>query len=432
MARTRFAVGLALVCAAAIAAAIVLAWPPEIEKVTPPAPGSFDRYRVAEGEDLAKLGNCAGCHTAEPSRPLAGGRGLPTPFGKVFATNITPHPDDGIGAWSREAFGRAMRRGIARDGTHLYPAFPYDHFTHTTELQLDALYAWLMTRRPIAGRAPETKLDGVAGWRPVMAAWNLVFLHEGPFADDPSQTPQWNRGSALVDGLAHCGGCHTPRDRLGAEDRSRLFDGAQIEGWYAPSLNAGSPAVRPWTTDELYAYLRTGLGPRHAAAAGPMGGVTRALSQVPDEDVRAIAVYVASLMATAPAARQDQGEPVDRLSDAARAHPEAATLFAGACATCHEPGAPMMQQGRPHLAWGTPLHTDNARDTVAIIMKGMVSPAGPTGPTMPAYADLLDDRQVQELAAYLRARFTVKPPWPDVNAAVAQSRQQEARQGEQK
>jgi mono/diheme cytochrome c family protein len=418
-------VGIALACAAAVAAVIVFAWPPEMEKITPPAPGSFDRYRVAEGEDLARLGNCGGCHTAEPSRPLAGGRALPTPFGTVYATNITPHPDDGIGTWSREAFGRAMRRGIARDGTHLYPAFPYDHFTRTTDRQLDALYAWLMTRRPIAGRAPETKLGGVAGWRPVMAAWNLVFLREGLTADDPAQTPQWNRGRALVAGLAHCGACHTPRDRLGAEDRSRLFDGAEIEGWHAPPLNARSPAVRPWTVDALYTYLRTGLSPRHAAAAGPMGGVTRALSQAPDEDVRAIAVYVASLIATAPAAHQDSAKPIDRLADAARAHPEGATLFAGACATCHDMGAPMMQQGRPHLAWGTPLHMDDARNTVAIIMKGLTSPAGPTGPTMPAYADMLDDRQVQELAAYLRARFTDKPPWPDVPAAVAEMRQGE-------
>jgi mono/diheme cytochrome c family protein len=415
------------VCAGAVAAAIVLAWPPEIEKVTPPAPESFDRHRVAEGEDLARLGNCAGCHTAEPSRALAGGRALPTPFGTVFATNITPHPEDGIGAWSREAFGRALRRGIARDGTHLYPAFPYDHFTHVTDEQLDALYAWLMTRRPIAGRAPPTRLDGMAGWRPAMAAWNLLFLREGPIADDPAQTPQWNRGRALVAGLAHCGACHTPRHRFGAEDRSRLFDGAEIEGWYAPPLNARSPAVRPWTADELYAYLRTGLGSRHAAAAGPMGEVTRALSQVPEDDVRAIAVHVASLMATAPAAQQDAAEPIDRRADATRAHPEGATLFAGACATCHDTGAPMMQLGRPHLAWGTPLHTDNARDTVAIIMQGLVSPAGATGPTMPAYADLLDDRQVQELASYLRVRFTDKPPWPDVQSTVVQ-----ARQGEQK
>src|SRR5437868_15178653 len=130
-------------------------------------------------------------------------------------------------------------------------------------------------------------------------------------------------------------------------------------------------------------------------------------------------------MAEAPAAKQDRPEPVDRLAAAQQAHPEAASLFAGACAMCHEPGAPMMQQGRPPLAWGTPLHEDNAHDAVRIIMRGLIPPAGPASPTMPPFADMLDDRQVRELTAYLRARFTDKPPWSDVGDVVAQARQGE-------
>ena len=417
------AVGIVLVCGAAAAGAAALAWHPEIATVSPPAPGSFDRVLVAEGEDTAKLGNCSGCHTAEPARPLAGGRPMETPFGKVFVANITPHPDDGIGAWSREAFGRAMRRGIARNGEHLYPAFPYEHFTHATDRELDALYAWLMTRRPIAGRAPETRLEGVYGFRPIVAGWNLLHLREGPLANDPNRSAEWNRGRALAEGLAHCGGCHTPRDRWSAEDTARAYDGGVVDGWYAPPINARSPAVRPWTEQLLYSYFRTGLSPAHAAAAGPMGGVTRALAQVPEADVRALAVYVASLMVDAPATKQDTPEPVDRFAVAREKHPEAATLFAGACAVCHEPGAPMMLQGRPPLAWGTPLQADNPNDTVRIILKGLTSPAGPAGPTMPAFSDLLDDRQVADLTAYLRSRFTEKPAWSDVGDAVAQARQ---------
>ena len=415
------AVGIAFVCAAGVVAALALAWHPEIDKVTPPAPGSFDRYLVAEGEDMAKLGNCAGCHTNDPAKPLAGGRALDTPFGKVVATNITPH-EDGIGTWSGEAFERAMRRGIARNGSQLYPAFPYDHFTHASDHQIEALYAWLMTRRPIAGRAPETRLAGIYGFRPVVAAWNALYLNEGPLPTDPSKPSQWNRGRMLVEGLGHCSGCHTPRDRFGAEDGAHAYDGAWSEGWYAPPLNARSPAVRTWTPDELFAYLRTGLAPHHAAAAGPMAGVTRALAQVPEEDVRAIAVYIAALMERAPASKQDQPQPVDRLTVAQQQHPEAAALYAGACATCHDPGAPMMLQGRPVLSWGTPLHEDNPHDTVRIILQGLMPPGGAAGPTMPAYADMLSDQQVQELAAYLRTRFTNKPAWSDVPAAVAEAR----------
>ena len=416
------AVGILLVCAAGVVAAAALAWHPEIDRITPPAAASFDRYLVAEGEDLAGLGNCAGCHTDQPSKPLAGGRALDTPFGKVFAPNITPHPQDGIGTWSRKAFERAMRRGIARDGTQLYPAFPYDHFTHATDRQIEALYAWLMTRRPIAGQAPETRLAGLYGVRPAVAAWNLLYLNEGPLPTDASRSSQWNRGRTLVEGLGHCGGCHTPRDRFGAEDSARAYDGAWIEGWYAPPLNAHSPAVRAWTPEELYTYLRTGLGPQHAAAAGPMGSVTRALAQVPDDDVRAIATYVSSLMANAPAGKPEPPQPVDRPAVAQQQHPQAAVLFAGTCAVCHEPGAPMMQQGRPSLAWGTPLHEDNPHDTVRIILQGLTPPTGASGPTMPAYADILSNQQVQELAAYLRTRFTDKPAWSDVPSAVAEAR----------
>jgi mono/diheme cytochrome c family protein len=421
----RLGTAIALGLAALLGAAFAMAWHPEIDKIAPPSIASFDRSLVAQGEDLARLGNCAGCHTADKARPLAGGRALETPFGQVFATNITPDPRDGIGAWSRDALARALRRGIARNGEHLYPAFPYDHYTRASDGEIDALYAWLMTRRPVAGPAPATRLAGIFGWRPLVAGWNLLYLREGPLADDPAQSAEWNRGRALVEGLAHCGGCHTPRDRLGAEDKQRAFDGAWTEGWYAPPLNARSPAVRPWTVDELHVYLRTGLGPKHAAAAGPMGGVTRALAQAPDQDVHAIAVYVASLMADAPATKQDRPETVDRLTVAQQAHPEAASLFSGACAVCHEPGAPMMQQGRPPLAWGTPLHEDNAHDAVRIIMRGLIPPAGPASPTMPPFADMLDDRQVRELTAYLRARFTDKPPWSDVGDVVAQARQGE-------
>lgn len=418
----RLATSVLVVCGALAAGVVALAWQPEIEKIPPPAPTSFDRESIARGQDLAQIGNCSGCHTAEPDRLMAGGRLLDTPFGKIVASNITPHAEDGIGAWSREAFDRAMRRGIGRDGSHLYPVFPYDHFTHATDGQLDALYAWLMTRRPISGRSAGTWIGGIVGFRPLLAGWNLLHLHEGPLADDPARTAEWNHGRALAEGLAHCSSCHTPRDWMGAEDQARRYDGAWVDGWYAPPLNARSPAVRPWTVERLQAYLQTGLSPDHAAAAGPMGDVTRALSRASESDIRAIAVYVASLMADAPAARQDKPEPIDRSVVAREKHPEAALLFAGACAVCHEPGAPMMQQGRPPLAWGTPLHQDNARNAVNIIMSGLVSPAGPAGPTMPGYADVLDDRQVAEMAAYLRTRFTDKPAWTDIDAAVALAR----------
>ena len=419
MTKRTLLLGSAIGLAAVLLAAFAVSWQPAWPALANPS-ATFDPAIVARGEKLAHLGNCAGCHTAQGGRPFAGGRPLETPFGTVFTTNITPDPEMGIGRWSRKAFVRALREGVARNGDLLYPAFPYDHFTHASDPDIDALYAFLMTRPAVQARAPANRLKEPFGFRPLLAGWNLLFLHKGPLVDDPGQSAEWNRGRALAEGLAHCGGCHTPRNELGAERSDHAYDGAWIEGWYAPPLNANSPAVRPWTAEDLFAYLRTGLSASHAAAAGPMGSVTRGLAQASEDDVRAIAVYFASLMAHAPAA---QGlPPADKGNVADAAHPEAAALFAGACASCHEAGAPMMQEGRPSLAWGTPLHEDTPNDTIQVIMHGLAAPAGRSGPTMPAYGDSFSDRQLADITAYLRARYTDKPPWPDVPRAVAQVR----------
>jgi nicotinate dehydrogenase subunit B len=415
--------GIAIGLAAALAAAFAVSWHPAIPPISAASPDSFDAKIVAQGESLAHIGNCVGCHTAQGGRPFAGGRPLKTPFGTVFATNITPDPDTGIGRWSREAFRRALREGVAQNGEHLYPAFPYDHFTKASDADIDALYAFVMTRTPVQASPPANQLKPPFGFRPLIAAWNLVFLDKGPLADDPKQPADWNRGRALAEGLAHCGGCHTPRNSLGAEQRDHAYDGAWIEGWYAPPLNANSPAVQPWTADELFAYLRTGLSATHAAAAGPMGTVAHALAQAREDEVRAIAVYFASLMAQAPAA-QGAPPPADKGTVVDASHPEAAALFAGACAVCHEPGAPMMLEGRPPLAWGTPLHEDTPNDTIHVIVRGLAPPVGRSGPTMPAYGDSFSDRQLGDIVSYLRARYTDKPPWPDVARAVAETRKE--------
>jgi mono/diheme cytochrome c family protein len=397
-----------------LAGAAALAWHPALPIMPPPSAVPFDAATLKRGENLSHIANCIGCHTARDGKPFAGGRPLETPFGTIFATNITPDPQTGIGSWSLDAFTRAMREGIARNGSFLYPAFPYDHFTQTNDADLGALYAFLMTRAPVVAPARANRLEWPFGFRPLMAGWNLLYLRKGP-------TDVRDRGEYLGESLAHCGGCHTPRNRLGAEQRDQAYDGAWTEGWYAPPLNARSPAVQPWTADELFAYLRTGLGLKHAAAAGPMGEVTRQLALADDADVRAIATYFARLMADAPATRGSV-PMTDRQSAGDQAHPEGAALFAGACAACHELGAPMMQQGRPTLAWGTPLQLDSPHDALHVIMQGLARPAGRSGPAMPAFGDDFTDRQLAEIAAYLRVRYTDRRPWQDVERAVGDIR----------
>jgi mono/diheme cytochrome c family protein len=406
--------GVALILLIAGAGAASLVFRSALPAIAPPAAESVDRALVKQGEGLARIGNCTGCHTVEGGRSFAGGLPLQTPFGTIYSTNITPAPETGIGTWSREAFVRAMREGIARDGHHLYPAFPYDHFTKASDREIEALYAFLMTRPPIEQGTPANRLVWPLDNRWLVAGWNLLHLHQGPANDS-------DRGRALAEGLAHCGGCHTPRNRIGAEDTARAYAGAWADGWYAPPLDATSPAARPWTADELFAYLRTGLSKTHAAAAGPMGGVTRQLAEAPEADVRAIATYFAGQMKDAPGARTPL-PAIDRRDEIDKAQPEGAALFTGACANCHAPGAPMMQQGRPPLAWGTPLREDSPHDTLHLIVEGLASPAGPTGPTMPAFGGDFSDHQIAQIAAYLRARFTDLPPWQNIEQAVSDIR----------
>jgi mono/diheme cytochrome c family protein len=399
-----------LVCAGFVA----LTWKSEIARIARPEPGSFDPKIVKRGAELAAVGNCIACHTVPGGTAFAGGLGIPTQFGTIYSTNITPDEKTGIGSWSEEAFARAMREGTDRDGTHLYPAFPYDHFSRMTDSDLDALYAFLMTRPATRAEAPANQLVWPLSYRPVMAAWNLLYLHK------PS-SGEMDRGQYLAEGLAHCGACHTPRNSLGAEKSDQAYDGGWSDGWYAPALNAHSPAVRAWTEQELFAYLRTGFSASHAAAAGPMAEVTQDLAEVPEADVHALASYFAGLMAKAPATQHDKGSS-DNKTVAEQKYPDGATLFAGACATCHDAGAPMMQQGRPPLARGTSLHEDAPHDTLHVIVRGLAPPRGRAGPSMPAFGNDFTDRQLAEIAAYLRARFTDLPPWQNVEQAAREVR----------
>jgi mono/diheme cytochrome c family protein len=386
--------------------------------INPPVP---EKAQVERGAALAKLGNCAVCHTADGGAPYAGGRPISTPFGKVFATNVTPDPDTGLGKYTQADFQRAMHRGVRRDGGQLYPAFPYDHFTSASDADIDALYAFLMTRRPVRGTTPPPQLIPPLGFRPLMVFWKALYFRPEPFKPTAGKSEQWNRGAYLAETFGHCGACHTPHGLLGAEQKAKAFDGGYAEGWYAPPLNARTPAATPWTEDRLFAYLRTGLDVNHAAAAGPMGAVAHELARAPEADVRAIAVYFADLMNTAP-----RPAPVDRRAEAAAQHPVGAQLYAGACAACHEPGAPMMREGRPPLPLGTPLHEDDPRDTIAIVLQGLQPPVGAAGPYMPEFGTSFTDPQVAEIAAYLRARFSTRPAWSKLPGAVAKARKETA------
>ena len=423
----------ALVAGIFAVGAALLGWRPSIAPVVQTSGGAavYNAATIERGRVLAAAGDCAVCHTAPGGASNAGGRGMDTPFGTIYTTNLTPDAETGIGQWSFSAFQRAMREGISRDGRHLYPAFPYTSFAKMSDDDLTALYAYLMAQPAVRAEVPKTELTFPFSVRPLMAGWNALFHDATPFKPDPNRPPEWNRGAYLVQGVGHCGACHTPRNALGAEQGGAAFlSGALIDGWEAPALTALSKAPVPWSAESLYRYLRHGHSPEHGSASGPMAPVVRELAQLPDSDIRAMATYLASFQAapTEPASTAVPQVTAPALVAQAAAQaplPSAAQrLFNGACAACHHDGdGPQLLGVNIPLALNTNLHSDRPDNLLQVIVHGIREPAARDIGFMPGFGAALSDAQITELAHYLRQRYAPgRPAWGDVPEALARVR----------
>ncbi len=289
-----------------------------------------------------------------------------------------------------------MREGIHRDGRHLYPAFPYSHFARTTDADLQALYAYLMAQAPVRAENPDTALAFPFNLRPLMAGWNALFHRAEVFEVDPTKSEIWNRGAYLVEGLGHCGACHSPRNALGAEKARAYLAGGFAEGWEAPPLTSLSHAPIPWSEDELYAYLRSGESRLHGVAAGPMAPVVKELAGLPDQDIRAMAVYLASfnenatskLAQYALAARLETSTGTRAVSASAIG----ARLYEGACAVCHAVGGAPLFGSRPSLALNSNLHSAVPDNLIQVILHGIASPVSSDLGYMPGFKDSMTSR----------------------------------------
>ena len=424
---------------AALAALVVLAalgWAnryQEIEAVEPPGVAAFDTALLRKGEALAGIGACAVCHTSESGAPFAGGRALPTPFGIVYSTNITPDVETGIGAWSKSAFRRAMHEGVDRSGRHLYPAFPYDHFTRVTNEDIDTIYAFLMTREPVAFEPPDHELTFPFNVRMLLAGWKLLFLEAGRFVPDESRDDEWNRGAYLAEGLGHCGACHTPRNAFGALETAAAYDGGDVEDWHAPALNALSPAPIPWSQEQLVDYLFDGWEEAHGIAAGPMAPVVNHLYDQPEDDVFAIAAYFASKQR--PALSDGETEAIlagarslewERDPDySPEKTPDDPALrrgmevFRDQCADCHRQGG---RDAPVPLALTTTVNAPDPRNVIHIVFDGIRPPRGALQRSMPEFGASISDADIADVLKYVRWHFTDRPPWEDVARHVAAKR----------
>ena len=410
-------------------AAVAIVWRPVIAAIEPPASQSFDSALVKRGRDLAAIGNCNDCHTVRGGKDFAGGLPVPTPFGIIYSSNITPDPETGIGRWPEAAFRRAMQSGVDRHGAHLYPTFPYDHFTHVSDEDDRALYAYLMTRRPVRSPPRDNQLSFPLNQRVVVAGWKLLFLRHGTHQPDSTKSAEWNRGAYLVEGLAHCGACHTPRNALGAERARAAFAGGDVDNWHAYAINGQSPAPVPWDAEALFEYLRQGWHADHGVARGPMAQVVSNLSVVPESDVRAIAIYMADVFGAPTADRKRQGDEV--LARAASRPAQApqsgsgntgsASVYAAACATCHESDR-ALPYGGIDLARSSAISSPDARNAANAVLSGIRPVEGQRSPIMPGFADSMTDDQIAALLDYLRTRFSNQPPWMNTAEIVRDAR----------
>jgi mono/diheme cytochrome c family protein len=413
----------------ALACSIRYAWQPTIAPLSTLVPTRADEALLVHGEQVAELGDCMYCHSAKRGELFAGGMPLNTPFGVIYSTNITPDPDTGIGRWPLEAFTRAMREGVSRDGHLLYPAFPYPHFTKMSDGDIAALYAYLMSRAPISEPPHRNSLVFPLNFRPVVAGWNLLFLTKGELsAPGRSQSAVWLRGRYIVEGPGHCASCHTPMNAAGAEKSSEAFAGGLVDGWNAPPLNALTHAPKPWIQPQLVDYLRKGLATEHGAAAGPMLPVTYHLGNAPESDINAIAAYLMSLQPPPAPAQPTSASPA-ALTTAGNANTGAIrtgeTLFASSCAGCHANGAPMrVIDDRPALGLSSALTSDSSRDAIQLVLQGNPWVGSASVHYMPPFADVLDDDQIADILAYLRIQYAQRPVWKDVSRTIAAIRKE--------
>ena len=364
---------------------------------------------VARGAYLARAGDCVSCHTAQGGAPYAGGYRIDTPFGYLLAPNITPDAATGIGRWSADDFYRALHQGVNRNGQDMYPAMPFDFYTRITREDSDAIFAYLRSLPAVNNAVVINHLRFPFNQRWSMAVWRELYFSEGSYKNDPAKSAAWNRGAYLVEGLAHCSACHSPRNALGGIEKDKVFTGATIDGWFALNLSSElHTGLGSWTAEQIATYLKTGAVAGKTTALGPMALVVKnSTSQLSDADLAAMATYLKDIP---PNSTLRQGKPAPDPTRAA-----GATLYLDHCAGCHQAGGRGMPGVFPPLAGNGVVLAGDPADILKVVLNGVPS-QGKYVP-MPSFADQLNDQQIADLANYVRSSWGNAAP-PNTSAAT--------------
>ncbi len=368
---------------------------------------------VSRGRYLALAGDCIGCHQARGGEPYAGGLAVPTIFGGIYSSNITPDRETGIGAWTADDFWQALHEGKGRDGEYLYPAFPYPNYTRITRSDADALFAYLMSLPPVRREATPNTLRFPFSLRPLVLFWRLLYFREGVFEPEPGHDATWNRGAYLASGLGHCVACHSPRNFLGGTPRSKELSGGLIavQDWYAPSLTSDAVAgLGTWTVDEVAELLKRGVTDRYAVF-GPMAEVVHDSTQhLDDADLRAMAVYLKSL----PAQSSDDAPPVETTrAMRVESMERGARVYAEQCIDCHRPAGEGVPHAYPALARNPGVIMSSTINAIRMVLNGGFPPGTDGNPRpygMPPFAQRLNDDDIAAVLTYVRANWGNEAP----------------------
>jgi mono/diheme cytochrome c family protein len=363
---------------------------------------------IAEGEYLARAGDCIACHTVPDGVLFAGGLPMLTPFGTLYSSNITPDPETGIGKWSADDFYRAMHQGRFPDGGLIYPAMPFPSYTKVTRKDSDTIFAYLRSVPPVHQPNRPNDLRFPFNNRSLILGWRTLFFQEGEYQPDAAKSAEWNRGAYLVEGLGHCAMCHSPINALGGTSGSKEFQGGLIpmQNWYAPSLTSNKEAgLGEWSIEEITELLRTGVSHR-GAVYGPMAEVTfDSLQYLNDADVHAMAIYLKSLSEGSPPAIEVSTIPAPESSLLLNF---GQTTYQAHCAVCHALDGRGMPPEYPPLAGNPSIQMQSAVNPIRMVLNGGFPPGTAGNPMpygMPPFAQLLSDDEVAAVVTYIRAAW---------------------------
>jgi mono/diheme cytochrome c family protein len=367
------------------------------------------------GEYLAWAADCEACHTAPGGAPYAGGLAFVLPFGTLYSTNITPDKETGIGSYSDADFLNVIHKGIGRGGARLYPAMPYAAYTYMTDADALAIKAYLFGLKPVHAPARANTLSFPANQRWLMAVWSSLFNPDRRFEPNPERSVPWNRGAYLVEAMAHCGDCHTPRNSMQALNNRAKFAGTVISGWRAYNITSDRDSgVGAWSDADLSQYLAIGHADMHGAAAGPMSeAVDKSLSHLTQADITAMVTYLRSVPAITtadlPAPNAKPAPPSHKEGVAANLEPRGKAIFEGACASCHGWSGVSPLTSFATLTGARAVNDPTALNVAQVVLSGAQrrTPVGRV--LMPAFGHSYTDAEIASVANYVTARFGAKP-----------------------